>query len=282
MKFRTLLLFSTLFSAFLCLACAGMSETPTSNRNTAASSSTSSPSPTAVQTVHIESADNVILVGSFYGSVKENSPGVILLHQWQSDRHSFDDLAKLLQARTINVLSIDGRGFGESTRKADGSPVSPGRTDADVKAMLGDVDATLKFLKQQKSVNSSRLGIVGASYGSSLAIIYAADHPDVSAVVLLSPGLNYFGNMPTEPAVKKLESDQLYRQLLFFAAEDDKASADAVRKLNPIAVDNHLHGQHIFASGGHGTALLRLGADKEISDFFAQVFDLANLQNLNN
>jgi dienelactone hydrolase len=234
-----------------------------------------------VQRVTIESADEVILVGSFFESKKPNSPALLLLHQWQSDRHAYDDLARKLQARNINVLSIDGRGFGESTSKVDGTSVSAGRSRADVSAMLGDVDASVQFLKKQPSVNANRLGIVGASYGSSLAIIYAADHAEIVAVALLSPGLNYLGALQTEPAVKKFEEDYPKRRLLFFAAGDDKESAEAVRKLNPFVVDNFLYAQRIFPSGGHGTALLKIGADQNISDFFADVFDLANLNNLN-
>jgi pimeloyl-ACP methyl ester carboxylesterase len=154
-------------------------------------------------------------------------PSLLLLHQWQSDRHSYDEFAKRMQANGFTVLSIDGRGFGESTKKADGTNVTAGRSDADVKAMLGDVGAAIDFLKKQKNVDASKIGIVGASYGSSLAIIYAADHPDVKAVALLSPGLNYFGNMPIGPAVEKYNENDL----LLIAADDDKESADAVRKL---------------------------------------------------
>src|SRR5207249_1163508 len=111
--------------------------------------------------------------------------------------------AKRMQARGFAVLSIDGRGFGESTKRVDRSTVSAGRTDADVKAMLGDVGAACEFLSKQQNVDAGRVGIVGASYGSSLAIIYAADHQNVAAVALLSPGLNYFGNMETEPPANR-------------------------------------------------------------------------------
>ena len=55
-----------------------------------------------------------------------------------------------MQDRGFGVLSIDGRGFGESTKKADGSAVTAGRSDADVKAMLGDVDAAFKYLSEKK------------------------------------------------------------------------------------------------------------------------------------
>jgi len=248
-------------------ACAGkVSNVSNAGNAVPANSASSATAPTdAVQTVTIDSPDGVKLVGSLLDSGKPNSSALLLLHQWQSDRHSYDEFAKRMQAKGFTVLSIDGRGFGESTKKADGTTVSAGRSDADVKAMLGDVGAAIDFLKKQKNVDGARIGIVGASYGSSLAIIYAADHPDIKAVALLSPGLNYFGNMPVAPAVEKdVEND-----LLLFAAEDDKESADAVRKLTSEKSDSR-RSQKIYPSGGHGTALFKVGAGDELEKFFTE------------
>lgn len=263
----------------LLAACGGNMSNSAAN-HTLANSSSLEPSGVA-QTVTIDSRDGVKLVGSLYPALKPASPTLLLLHQWQSDRHSYDDFAERMQKRGFCVLSIDGRGFGESTKRADGTTVTAERTDTAVKGMLGDVDAAVQFLKEQPNVNVSRVGIVGASYGSSLALIYAADHPNITAVALLSPGLNYFGNLPTEPAVKKYDDRDKYkygaRRLFFLAAEDDKESVDAVRKLNPMVVDNYLYPEHIFASGGHGTALLNVGAAEDLGNFFAVAFDLANL-----
>jgi dienelactone hydrolase len=245
-------------------------QTNTAPANAAANASNSA----GEQKVTITSPDGVILVGSFYPAGNPHAKGLLLLHQWQSDRHSFDNLAKQLHAKGFAVLSIDGRGFGESTRAVDGTTVTAERTDAAVKAMLGDVDAGFEFLAKQPNVDAWRIGIVGASYGSSLALIYAADHPRVGAVALLSPGMNYFGNMPTEPAVKKYG----YRPMLFLAAEDDKESADAVRKLDPMGQDKFLYPRRIYPTGGHGTALLTVGAGAELETFFNTVLDLAGTQ----
>jgi dienelactone hydrolase len=262
---RVLLFFTITLAS---VACGSTSHAPNTNAVTIATppANTSTPSSSASGNVNIRSQDGVALVGSIYPSDKPNSPAVLLLHQWQSDRHSYDAFAKQLQAKGFNVLSIDGRGFGESTKTVDGKTVAAERTDAAVKGMLGDVDAAFKYLSEQKNVDPKRIGIIGASYGSSLALLYGADHPDVAAVALLSPGLNYFGNMPTEAAIKKYGDRPLY----LLAAMDDKESADAVNKLNPIVGDKAKHQQTIHPSGGHGTALLKVGASQELEDFFSK------------
>ena len=228
------------------------SNTVTAN-NTAANNSANSVATTiGAQTVAIDSPDGVKIVGTFFEFTKANSPAVLLLHQWQSDRHSYDDFAKRLQAKGFNVLSIDGRGFGESVKTVDGKPVAPDRTDAAVKGMLGDVGAAFDFLSKQKNVDPSRVGIVGASYGSSLAIIYAADNPKVKAVALLSPGLNYFGNMATEPAVRKYGD----RDLFVVASKGDTESAEAAENFEKIG--NTRYGFMILPVGSlHGTEMFK-------------------------
>lgn len=202
------------------------------------------------QTVKFVSEGNVEIAGTFYESPKANSPAVLLLHQFGSNRESYSEFAKRLQAKGFGVLAIDGRGFGDSVKTTDGKTVAAERTYEAVKGMLADVGNAFDFLVKQKNVDASRIGIVGASYGSSLAIIYAAQNRQVKAVALLSPGINYFDNLPTEPAMKNYGD----RPLLLVAAEDDKESADAVRKLkseNP----NDKYETKIYEKGGHGTGI---------------------------
>jgi len=244
---------SLLFALSLALsACGGTTVNNSANNANSNSNSTSSNSTVTATKVTIDSPDGVKLIGTYLPPAKSNSPALLLLHQWQSDRHSYDEFAKRMQDKGFAVLSIDGRGFGESTRKADGSTVAAGRTDADVKAMLGDVDAGFNFLaKLPGIVDSSKIGLVGASYGSSLAIIYAADHPEVAAVALLSPGMNYFGNMPTRPAVEKYGD----RDLLMLAADGDAESAKATEGLT---TGNSRHNSIVFEkSSAHGTELFK-------------------------
>jgi dienelactone hydrolase len=218
----------------------------------------------APQKVQFESADKVVIVGTFYESPKVNSPAVLMLHQWQSNRGSYDEFARRIQAKGFGVLAIDGRGFGDSTKTTDGATVKTDRGDETVKGMKADVDNAFQFLTKQKNVNAQKIGIVGASYGSSLAMIYGAENKDVAAVALLSPGLNYFGNLPIEEAVKNYGD----RALLLVAAEDDKESADTVKKLKD-SVKNERYETHVYQRGGHGTELFttKVGLEDLLDNF---------------
>ena len=87
--FSEIILLSS-FSAFGC-------EKPASNANGAVPSptppvSTNANTPATMalpmpQRVTFVSADKTPIVGTFYGSPNPNSPAVLMLHQWMSDRH---------------------------------------------------------------------------------------------------------------------------------------------------------------------------------------------------
>lgn len=266
-----LLLISTSLVAACQNATTQVNQTPAVKKETVANQPASNQitpenSKEAIKQISFKSADNLLIAGTFYAADKPNSPAVVMLHQWGSSRASYNDLAKQFQSNGVAVLTIDGRGFGESAVRADGSKMSPNRDDNAVKAMKTDVAEAVKFLAGQPNVDKNRIGIVGASYGSSLAIIHAAGDAAVKAVALLSPGLNYFGNLPTEPAVKSFGA----RPILLVAAEDDAESADAVRRLDALATGDK-HEIKIYQKGGHGTGILSagVGLDKLLIDFFS-------------
>lgn len=221
----------------------------------------------APQTVKFMSEENVEIVGTFYESPKANSPAVVLLHQWGSNRKSYDEFAKRLQAKGFGVLAIDGRGFGESVKTTDGKTVGTDRGDETVKGMKADVDNAFQFLSKQRNVDANRIGIVGASYGSSLAIIYGAENTKVKAVALLSPGVNYFGNLPIENAVKSYGM----RPILLVAAEDDKESAETVKRLKE-SVPNEKYETQIYEKGGHGTGIFaaKVGLEDLLEQFLTK------------
>lgn len=264
-------------SVFLVLFAGGCSRTndvklntPTPMPTVAANSNNALPGPptdTTPRGVILDSMGGAKIAGTFYPSPKANSPAILMLHQWMKDRTTFDDLAKRMQAKGIGVLAIDGRGFGESVKTADGTAIAPEKTSEAVEGMKSDVKAAFEYLARQDNVDKNQMGIIGASYGSSLAVMFAADEPKVKAIALLSPGLNYFGNLPTDPAVRKYGN----RPILLVAAEDDKESAGAVTKLKE-AGNSTAHEVKVYKQGGHGTDIFaaKAGLEDLLIEFFTK------------
>src|SRR5262249_15867833 len=76
------------------------------------------------QEVQFDTADYVTLKGTFYpGKNGKNSPAVILLHDFGSDRTKggWDALAKELQKKGFAVLTFDFRGHNDSCTVANGT-----------------------------------------------------------------------------------------------------------------------------------------------------------------
>ena len=72
----------------------------------------------APRTVSLTAPDGTILKATYFAAAKPG-PGVLLLHQCNQQRKSWDVLADRLASSGINVLTVDYRGFGESA----GAPV---------------------------------------------------------------------------------------------------------------------------------------------------------------
>lgn len=114
----------------------------------------------------------VILVS---GSGAQNRNEELLNHK------PFHVLADYLTRHGIAVLRYDDRGVGESGGKFEGA------TTAD---FAYDAQSAYTFLKSQKKINKSRIGIIGHSEGGMVAPMVACADSTVKFIILLAgPGI---------------------------------------------------------------------------------------------
>jgi hypothetical protein len=120
--------------------------------------------------VDFKSADGTILKGTYFAAAKPG-PGVLLFHQSNRTRKSWDDVARQLAAAGINVLTVD---------------TDPNKTRK--QRWAGELDAALEFLVSQAGVNRDVVGIGGAGViGVEDSVETARLHPaEVKSLVLLS------------------------------------------------------------------------------------------------
>jgi dienelactone hydrolase len=180
--------------------------------------------------------DGVMLQGTF-SSVAKGGPGVLLLHQCDADRRSYDQLALMLNTAGYNVLAFDFRkGMAEKRP--------------------GDVDAALAFLTSQNTVIARALGVVGGSCGVNQAIQASRRHPDIRTLVLLSGGTNADGEAHIRAS----------RQLPIFgvASEEDGTAPESIRKIVGLSAHPDSRAQ-MLKNAGHAAEMLAkqddLGAD---------------------
>jgi len=133
----------------------------------------------------IISSDGWELIGDLSQPNVSKAPFVIMLNQAAGDRSAYAAMVPELNKRGIGTLRIDLRGHGESINlgKFEPAPGSDLIYDAEK-----DVKAILEFISNYPGVDSSRIGIVGASYSGEEAAEAGRNRGFVKAYVLLSPG----------------------------------------------------------------------------------------------
>jgi len=136
---------------------------------------------TSMMDVDITARDGHNLRGT-YRSPGTSGPAMLLVHQCNMDRHSWDSLAGHLVDAGIHVLTYDLRGFGESGARPSGREAN----QASRANWAGDAEAAYAHLLNQPGVDGSRVAVAGASCGVALAANLATNNPEIQAVVALS------------------------------------------------------------------------------------------------
>ena len=136
------------------------------------------------ETVSFETSDGLTLHGWYIPS--QNRAAVILLHGIAASRTMMLDVAALLTEAGYGALLLDLRAHGES----EGDVVPYGGPEGE------DVRAAVAFLQAQDEVDPDRIGVLGWSLGAQVALIGAAQVPEVRAVVADGPGATTFEDWP--------------------------------------------------------------------------------------
>ncbi len=207
----------------------------------------------APRVVDLKSTDGTILKASYFAAAKPG-PGVLLFHQTNRRRESWEDIARQLVAAGINVLTVD---TDPKTRK---------------QWWPGGLDAAFEYLISQPGVKRDVIGIGGAGViGVENSVETARRHSDqVKSLVLLSgetsrDGLQFLQQASQLPELFVFSDDDEYPPiqqamgLLYVTASSPSrklvhysASKDAPWKwYEPFDIGK------VPATGGHGTDLFK-------------------------
>ena len=188
------------------------------------------------------------IAATFYGVDTPAAPGIILIHRLGASRDAWRPFAQDAQRNGYACLAFDLRGHGDSQGRAGERLSYRAFTNTDWRAAVQDVDAARRFMGQ-RGVNLADTVIAGASIGANLALAYAAEHSDVPAVVLLSPGLDYKGIRTAEAIVAYGN-----RPVLLMTSEGDSYSVSSCAELDRAA--KGLCELRQYPGATHGTPLL--------------------------
>jgi dienelactone hydrolase len=183
--------------------------------------------------ITVRADDGVTLSGTYFEASRHPAPGVVLLHMLTRSHDDWQAAGSRLADAGYAVVAIDFRNAG----------------DADAGALARDVKAAKAFLRERPDVIQNSIGIAGASIGANMAVIDAADDPNVQSIALLSPGLDYRG-LRTEAAMKKFGA----RPALLVSSTKDPYAWRSVKQLATLgAGTREVRLTDVLA---HGTVLL--------------------------
>jgi tetratricopeptide (TPR) repeat protein len=160
----------------------------------------------AARVIDLKASDGTLLKASYFAAAKPG-PGVLLFHQSNRDRKSWDEMAAQLAAAGINTLTIDDRGHGESGGK---------RGDKQL-YQDGDLDAAFEYLVTQPGVVREVIGAGGAGWlGVDNSVETARRHfAEVKSLVLVSgetllPQLRFLRRASDLPGLFIVSDDDEY------------------------------------------------------------------------
>jgi len=144
-------------------------------------------------------------------------------------------LADYLTRKGIAVLRCDDRGLGKSTGKF---------STATTLDFATDVSATIDFLKTQKEIDSTKIGLAGHSEGGLIAPIVASERKDVAFLVLLAgPGLTGERILLMQAGIinnnaglteKELAADNLLRTKIYATIKKNSDNEKAAVKIKVL------------------------------------------------
>src|SRR5437762_14076252 len=144
------------------------------------------PAKGASHDVDIKKPNGTILKGTYFAAEKPG-PGVLLFHQSNRTRKSWDDVARQLAAAGINTLTVDVRGHGDTGGNFDNWS-GPKWKEARKEWWPDDLDAVFQFLVSQPGVTRDVIGVGGAGLlGVDNSVETARHHAaEVKSLVLIS------------------------------------------------------------------------------------------------
>lgn len=191
-------------------------------------------SPVKPVDLDILSSDGIKLKATYYSPGKPG-PGMLLLHQCNMDRKSWQSLATSLANNGIHVLTFDYRGYGETAASGDL-----------YKHIAADVDSALAKLMSRPGVDRNRIAAGGASCGVSNSMQLAMRNDKIKALFLLT------GPIP-EKGVAYIKS---HHDVPILAIENGDEAA-AVKVLDAIIKSSKNPATTIkaYPNGAHGVSI---------------------------
>lgn len=205
----------------------------------------------------------------------EADRAVVLVHQLASDRREWAPLVhRLRESPAVTTLALDLRGHGESTHGPMGAAVSWTSFGTDPAAWAGVERDVLSAMVYLAGLPVRRVVLVGSSIGASACARVAASRPEVEALVMISPGLNYQGLEVRDQLSRFLRDPRGSRRVLLLGTAGDPPVAEALPVLASLGV-GRVESSLFAGERRHGVSLCNTRAERwdRVETFIREALD---------
>ncbi|MCW8832242.1 MAG: alpha/beta fold hydrolase [Colwellia sp.] len=217
----------------------------------------------------LKADDGFDLKASYYQSNITSDRGVLLLHQCNYNRSMYNEIGQQLSAQGIHALSLDFRGFGESTNdefnieKIQALPQDERRKAWRAMSVHWPSDVQLAYKHLLSKISDKGIvGVVGASCGGSQAITLAENNP--------IKVIGFFSSGQRDENIARYKKIMADKPTLIIAAEEDTGTYESAKKLFKTTT-NEQSKFIAYKGGDHGYPLL--DKDKQLGRYIVGWLD---------
>ena len=189
-------------------------------------------------TVRFTTSDGQRLLGSYEAAPGGSTRGALLVHGEGGARGDWRYFTPNLNRAGFNTLAIDLR--------VDGAEEGAEITDEQWGAARLDLEGAIRWMRGE---GLEEIIIIGSSIGANLAMVVAADDPNIAKLVLFSPGLTYKG-IAAEAAIEPYGARPLF---IAVSRQDSYASRSSLYFDAQALGPHHLE---VLQRAGHGSTML--------------------------
>jgi len=147
-------------------------------------------------------------------SIKGKRPGVLVVHEWWGHNAYAKKRAEMLAKLGYTAFALDMYGAGKVTDHPEDAKKFMEATLADMKLAEARFNAALKLLKEQPTVETSKIAAIGYCFGGGMVLHMAKVNPELVGVV------SYHGALGISANTKPVSTPVKTKILVFNGAAD--------------------------------------------------------------
>jgi dienelactone hydrolase len=152
-------------------------------------------------------------------SIKGKKPGILVIHEWWGHNDYTTNRADMLAKLGYVAIAVDMYGDGKQAAHPEDAGKFAGQVFANIEDAKARFEAALTTLKNNPSVDTSKIAAIGYCFGGSVALTMANAGYDLDAVAAFHSGVQ----LPVQPT-----GELKTRILVQNGADDPMVSEESV------------------------------------------------------